>query len=205
MFTTGVTEDGRVFIQDEEGDSDARLYVNGNFASKDAERAYAQIISSALGAHRSSDIKSLETVGFNDEIMIDLLLNRVEHMERQLWFAKLNLKWERDLRMRWNKGEDEIPARWYPIADAPVTPTYTNPAYDFAPYLHGPMVQLLIDLGVNVNGDGGEEPRFLVTVGWWSPEHSCWRHCDDDGPNDLQPVAWCPLESAPTERFGGTA
>lgn len=48
QFTTGVTSDGRVYIQDEDFTHDARLYINGDFLYVEQEIAYAETICEML-------------------------------------------------------------------------------------------------------------------------------------------------------------
>jgi hypothetical protein len=48
QWTTGVTKDGRVYIQDDNFEHDARLYINGDFYDKESEIAYAERVASCL-------------------------------------------------------------------------------------------------------------------------------------------------------------
>lgn len=48
QWTTGVTSDGRVYIQDDNFTWDARLYVNGDFFDQEAEMAYAEQVAAML-------------------------------------------------------------------------------------------------------------------------------------------------------------
>jgi len=48
MWTVGVTKDNRVFLETDDFTHDVRLYVNGDFASKDDEIKYASDIARKL-------------------------------------------------------------------------------------------------------------------------------------------------------------
>lgn len=48
QWTTGVTKDGRVYIQDDNFEYDARLYINGNFYDIELQERYAKAIAEVL-------------------------------------------------------------------------------------------------------------------------------------------------------------
>ena len=48
QWTVGTTSDGRVFIQDDNFQYDARLYINGDFPDQLDELRYAQAIADIL-------------------------------------------------------------------------------------------------------------------------------------------------------------
>ena len=48
MWTVGVTKDGKVFLETDDFSHDARLYVNGDFASKEDEIFYASKLARKL-------------------------------------------------------------------------------------------------------------------------------------------------------------
>lgn len=50
QWTTGITNDGRVFIQDDNFEYDARLYINGDFYDMESEMNYANAIAEVLNA-----------------------------------------------------------------------------------------------------------------------------------------------------------
>jgi hypothetical protein len=48
QWTTGVTKDGRVYIQDDNFEYDARLYIDGNFLDTELQERYARAIAEVL-------------------------------------------------------------------------------------------------------------------------------------------------------------
>jgi hypothetical protein len=48
MWSVGVTKDNRVFLETDDFAQDVRLYVDGDFASKDAEIKYASDLARKL-------------------------------------------------------------------------------------------------------------------------------------------------------------
>ena len=76
---------------------------------------------------------------------------------------------------------------WRDIATAPKEPITGNPINDFLPDRLGPLLLFAIPF----------RPDPAVTVGFWSPDDNCWRHMDDDGPNDIAPTHWMPLPEPP--------
>lgn len=48
MWTVGVTKDNRVFLETDKFKHDARLYINGDFASKEDEIFYASRLARKL-------------------------------------------------------------------------------------------------------------------------------------------------------------
>jgi hypothetical protein len=48
QWTTGVTKDGRVYIQDDNFEYDARLYIDGNFLDRELQERYARAIAEVL-------------------------------------------------------------------------------------------------------------------------------------------------------------
>lgn len=48
MWTVGVTKDNRVFLETDDFTHDVRLYVNGDFATKDDEIQYASNLARKL-------------------------------------------------------------------------------------------------------------------------------------------------------------
>lgn len=48
QWTTGVTKDGRVYIQDDNFEYDARLYINGDFPDIESQEKYAKAIAKVL-------------------------------------------------------------------------------------------------------------------------------------------------------------
>ncbi len=83
---------------------------------------------------------------------------------------------------------DEL--EWKPMESAPREPIVVNHINDYSPAHCGPQLILLIDWS-----EGIGDPNRSVTTGWWSLFDGCWRHGDDDGPHDVQPVAWRPIPS----------
>lgn len=61
QWTTGVANDGRVFIQDDNFTFDARLYINGDFYDLESQTAYAEEIAKVLNqANEGYELCSLE-------------------------------------------------------------------------------------------------------------------------------------------------
>lgn len=50
QWTTGTTWDGRVYIQDDNFEYDARLYINGDFYDIELQQRYAKAIADVLNA-----------------------------------------------------------------------------------------------------------------------------------------------------------
>lgn len=50
QWTTGITSDGRVYIQDDNFEYDARLYINGDFYDQELQLNYANAIAEVLNA-----------------------------------------------------------------------------------------------------------------------------------------------------------
>lgn len=48
QWTTGITTDGRVYIQDDNFEYDARLYINGDFYDLELQEKYADAIADIL-------------------------------------------------------------------------------------------------------------------------------------------------------------
>ena len=48
QWTVGKTNDGRVYIQDDNFEYDARLYINGDFLDVELKERYAQAIADIL-------------------------------------------------------------------------------------------------------------------------------------------------------------
>lgn len=48
QWMIGTTKDGRVFIQDDNFEYDARLYINGDFPDLESQERYAQAIADIL-------------------------------------------------------------------------------------------------------------------------------------------------------------
>lgn len=48
QWTTGITNDGRVYIQDDNFEYDARLYINGDFYDQELQMRYAEAIAEVL-------------------------------------------------------------------------------------------------------------------------------------------------------------
>ena len=48
QWTTGITSDGRVYIQDDNFEYDARLYINGDFYDQELQLNYANAIADIL-------------------------------------------------------------------------------------------------------------------------------------------------------------
>lgn len=48
QWTTGITNDGRVYIQDDNFEYDARLYINGDFYDQELQMKYANAIAEVL-------------------------------------------------------------------------------------------------------------------------------------------------------------
>lgn len=48
QWTTGITKDGRVYIQDDNFEYDARLYINGDFYDLELQERYANAIAEVL-------------------------------------------------------------------------------------------------------------------------------------------------------------
>ena len=48
QWTTGITNDGRVYIQDDNFEYDARLYINGDFYDQELQMKYAEAIAEVL-------------------------------------------------------------------------------------------------------------------------------------------------------------
>jgi hypothetical protein len=48
QWTAGITKDGRVYIQDDNFEYDARLYINGDFYDQELELKYANAIAEVL-------------------------------------------------------------------------------------------------------------------------------------------------------------
>lgn len=82
---------------------------------------------------------------------------------------------------RWSDEE------WQPIITAPREPIRINHINDFLPDRLGPLILMSIPFS----------PEPSVTVGFWCPEHQCWRHLNDDGPNDIEPTHWKPFPKSP--------
>ena len=51
QWTTGITDDGRVYIQDDNFEYDARLYIDGDFYDQELQLKYANAIAEILNAH----------------------------------------------------------------------------------------------------------------------------------------------------------
>lgn len=47
-WTVGVTDDGRVYIQDDDFTYDARLYIDGDFSDLESQLAYAMKLAESL-------------------------------------------------------------------------------------------------------------------------------------------------------------
>lgn len=77
---------------------------------------------------------------------------------------------------------------WQPIDTAPKGPVRANPINDFLPGSLGPLILMSIPFS----------PEPATTVGFWCPEHECWRHLADDGPHDIGPTHWAPLPKLTT-------
>ena len=48
QWTTGITTDGRVYVQDDNFEYDARLYINGDFYDLELQEKYADAIADIL-------------------------------------------------------------------------------------------------------------------------------------------------------------
>jgi hypothetical protein len=48
QWTTGITKDGRVYIQDDNFEYDARLYIDGDFYDLELQERYANAIAEVL-------------------------------------------------------------------------------------------------------------------------------------------------------------
>jgi hypothetical protein len=80
-------------------------------------------------------------------------------------------------------GSRAVPCQgWQPIETAPKQPRAAG-------WSRGPLVWLLIPYSPNPEPD----------VGWWSEGYDCFRFTGEDGPNDIQPIAWAPLAKPPAE------
>ena len=51
QWETGISNDGRVYIQDDNFEYDARLYINGDFYDQELQLKYANVIAEVLNAH----------------------------------------------------------------------------------------------------------------------------------------------------------
>lgn len=51
QWTTGITNDGRVYIQDDNFEYDARLYINGDFYDQELQLNYANAIAGVLNSN----------------------------------------------------------------------------------------------------------------------------------------------------------
>ena len=65
QWTTGITKDFRVFIQDDNFEYDARLYIDGDFLDTELKLRYADAIAEVLNRHTTSPewkmLKSLKS------------------------------------------------------------------------------------------------------------------------------------------------
>ena len=57
-WTVGVTNDDRVFLETDDFTHDVRLYINGDFSSKDEEVRYAAMIARKINGTWTSDSSS---------------------------------------------------------------------------------------------------------------------------------------------------
>lgn len=88
QFITGVTTDGRVYIQDEDFTHDARLYVNGDFFDVEQEIAYAEAICSMLNKREQiQNILAGVRATVDDSVGYELSTH-----EKQAEFAKKRLE-----------------------------------------------------------------------------------------------------------------
>jgi hypothetical protein len=56
MWTVGVTKDKQVFLETDDFTHDVRLYVNGDFASKDDEIKYASDLARKINGTLTDEI-----------------------------------------------------------------------------------------------------------------------------------------------------
>lgn len=57
QWTTGITEDGRVYIQDDNFEYDARLYIDGDFYDIELKERYAKAVAEVLNEHVGTESK----------------------------------------------------------------------------------------------------------------------------------------------------
>lgn len=55
QWTTEITKDGRVYIQDDNFEYDARLYINGDFLDIELHQRYAEAIAKVLNEHTNNN------------------------------------------------------------------------------------------------------------------------------------------------------
>ena len=85
QWTTGITNDGRVYIQDDNFEYDARLYINGDFPDTESQQNYAQAIADVLNGTVSRlpfgtcDCGCNIPVADNPEDMLRFLAGRFEY------------------------------------------------------------------------------------------------------------------------------